>query len=147
MLFQRINRSHPEKVFISVYNSYGTAPLSNGQVVSWDYVTDGDGVSVTKPAAGPGIGCAGVVTQTINAGDYGLVQVYGYHSAVRARILSGGPDIAKGSPLVMSAAVFAFESMATASTTAATVKFPSAFALAAYTIYTTSTVAAFIKAL
>ena len=34
MLFQRINRSNPEKVFIVVYNSYSTAALTNGQGVN-----------------------------------------------------------------------------------------------------------------
>ena len=44
MLFKRISRSDPEKVFIVVYNSYDTAALTNGQAVQWDFNTDVDGV-------------------------------------------------------------------------------------------------------
>ena len=37
MLFQRINRSDPEKVFIVAKNTYSTASLSNGQAVNWEH--------------------------------------------------------------------------------------------------------------
>ena len=152
MLFQRINRSSPEKVFVVVYNSYSTAAITNGQAVNWDFITDGDGVSVTMPlarATNAGVGAAGVVaSSSVAAGDYGLVQVYGYHSAVRVRTATGGsPAIAKGRPLVMNAAgsVFCLESVSTASTVILT--FPCAFALAANSSWTTLAKAAFIKAL
>lgn len=36
MLFQRINRSDPEKVFIIVKNSYSTASVTNGSALCWD---------------------------------------------------------------------------------------------------------------
>ena len=36
MLFKRINRADPEKIFIVVKNSYSTASLTNGQAVIWD---------------------------------------------------------------------------------------------------------------
>lgn len=151
MLFQRINRDNPEKVFVVAYNSYSTASVSNGQVVSWDYATDADGVSITRPSAratSAGYAVAGVVAETIAAGAYGLVQVYGYHSAVRMRTVTGGtPAIVAGRPLVVNAAgsVFCAESVSTASTTILT--FPFAFALGATAGWTTATKAAFIKAL
>ena len=50
MLFQRINRSDPEKVFIVVKNSYSTAAITVGQAVVFDYTTDQDGVGVTQPS-------------------------------------------------------------------------------------------------
>lgn len=152
MLFQRINRSSPEKVFVVAYNSYSTAAITNGQAVNWDFITDVDGVGVTMPlarATNAGLGAAGIVASaSIAAGDYGLIQVYGYHSAVRVRSVTIGiPAIAKGRPLVMNAAgsVFCLESVATASTTILT--FPCAFALAANSSWTTLAKAAFIKAL
>ncbi len=146
MLFQRINSEDPERIFIIAYNSYSTASLSNGQAVMWDYATDADGVSVTKPAAGSGVAVAGVAAETIEAGAYGLIQVYGYHSAVRVRTLTGGsPAGAAGVPLCMSSAIFALETMKTASTVV--LKFPAGFLLAAQASYTTKAVAAFIKAL
>jgi hypothetical protein len=150
MLLQRINRSNPEKIFAIVYNSYSTASLTNGQAVIWDFATDADGVSVTKPSAratNAGVGAAGIVAQTIAAGDYGLIQVYGYHSAVRVRTATGGtPAVAAGRPLIIpAAAAFCLESVATGSTSVLT--FPCGFALAAQASWTTKAIAAFIKAL
>ena len=152
MLFQRVNRSSPEKVFVAVYNSYSTAAITNGQGVNWDFITDIDGVSVTIPlarATNQGFGAAGIVASaSIASGDYGLVQVYGYHSAVRVRSVTIGiPAIAKGSPLSMNAAgsVFCLESMATHFTGIKI--WPIAFALAANSSWTTLAKAAFIKAL
>ena len=152
MLFQRINRSNPEKVFVVVYNSYSTAAITNGQGVNWDFVTDSDGVGVTMPlarATNQGFGAAGVVASaSIAAGDYGLVQVYGYHSAVRVRSVTIGiPAIAKGTPLSMNAAgsVFCLENFATHFTGIHI--WPFAIALAANSSWTTLAKAAFIKAL
>ena len=151
MLFQRIIRTNPEKVFIVVKNSYATASLTNGQAVIWDFATDADGIGVTRPTAratNAGTAIAGIVTETIASGDYGLCQVYGYHSAVRARTATGGsPAIATGRPLILNAAgsVFCLESVATGSTSVLT--FPCGFALAANATWTTSAIAAFIKAL
>lgn len=152
MLFQRVNRSSPEKVFISAYNSYSTAAITNGQAVNHDFITDSDGVGVTIPlarATNAGTAAAGIVASaSIASGDYGLIQVYGYHSAVRVRSLTIGiPAIAKGRPLVMNAAgsVFCLESVSTASTTILT--FPCAFALAANASWTTLAKAAFVKCL
>jgi hypothetical protein len=150
MLLQRVNRSDPEKIFIAVKNSYSTASLTNGQAASWDYATDADGVSVTKPPARAtcaGTSAAGVVAETITAGDYGLVQTYGYHSAVRARTATGGsPAIAAGRPLALSAATtFALESISTAST--AVLVYPCAVSLGANATWTTAAIAAFIKSM
>jgi len=159
MLFQRINRSNPEKIFIVVYNSYSTASLSNGQAVIFDYATDADGVSVTKPtdtfavkALHNGAAFAGIAAETIAAGAYGLLQVYGYHSAVRVRSWTGGvPVIAAGTALTCVSAVFCLESyinypLATSSLTQVNVKF-AGFALAAQASWTTKAIAVFIKAL
>lgn len=151
MLFQRINRSNPEKVFIVGYNSYSTASLTNGQAVIWDFSTDADGVGVTMPSAratNAGVAVAGVAAETITSGSYGLIQVYGYHSAVRARTATGGsPAIAAGRPLILNAAgsVFCLESVATGSTSVLT--FPCGFALAANATWTTAAIAAFLKCL
>lgn len=120
MLFQRINRSDPEKIFVVVFNSYSTAAITNGQVVNWDFITDQDGVGVTMPlarATNQGLAAAGIVaTSSIAAGDYGLCQVYGKHSAARVRTVSGGGVVATpGMPLAANAAgsVFCLETFAT----------------------------------
>jgi hypothetical protein len=151
MIFMRANRSNPEQVFISVKNSYSTASLTNGQAVIFDFATDADGVGVTRPTAratNGGVAIAGIAAATIAAGDYGLVQVYGYHSAVRTRAITGGtPAIAAGRPLALNSAgsLFCLESIATGSTSI--LVFPCAFALAANATWTTAAIAAFIKAM
>lgn len=150
MLFQRINRSNPEKVFIAAYNSYSTASLTNGQAVQWDYATDADGVGVTRPSAratSAGVAGAGIAAETIASGDYGLIQVYGYHSATRVRqdTSSAAANVAAGRPLTLAAAgsVFCLEPMNTASTVILT--HPVGFALAAQASWTTKAVACFLK--
>ena len=156
MLFQRINRSDPEKIFIVAKNSYSTASLTNGQPVEWDYLTDADGVGVTKPAAVAvtgGFAMAGIAAETIAAGSYGLIQVYGYHSAVLVRTMSttgngarGWIAVAAGTPLTGPlAAEFCLEGVATGS--AKFISYPCAFALAAQAVYTITATACFIKAL
>jgi hypothetical protein len=150
MLFQRINRSNPEKIFIVAKNSYSTASLTNGQAVIWDFATDADGVGVTRPSAratNAGIAVAGVASETIAAGDYGLLQVYGYHSAVRQRIATAADALAPGAPIGLNAAgsVFCLEALSTASTVILT--YPCGFSLTSSTLWTTTAAAAFLKCL
>lgn len=151
MMFQRVNRTDPEKVFLSVYNSYSTASVSNGQGVIWDFATDADGVGITRPTAratNAGVAAAGVVAETIASGDYGLLQVYGYHGATRVRTVTGGsPAIVPGRPLVINVAgsVFCLESVSTASTTVLT--FPMGFSLGSTAGFTTIAKPIFVKAL
>ena len=151
MMFGRVNRTGPEKVFIAAYNSYSTASMTNGQAAMWDFPTDADGVGITRPTAratNAGMATAGIVAETIAAGDYGLVQIYGYHSAVRMRTVTGGtPAIVAGRPLVVNVAgsVFCLESVATASTSVLT--FPIGFSLGATAGWTTAARAAFIRAM
>jgi len=150
MLFQRINRSDPERVFVIAKNSY-TVALSNGQSVVWDYTTDVDGVGVERPparAVNGGFAFAGIAAETIGISAYGLIQVYGYHPAARVRIkTSSTPSIALGAPLALNSAgsLFCLESIETGSTMI--VVYPGAIALGAYTLWTTTTIPVFIKAM
>ena len=109
MIFKRISRTDPERIFIVVSNGYSTASLTNGQAVSWD-TGDVNGVSVSKPgtAIKKAATFAGIVAETIAAGEYGLIQVYGYHSAVRVDCHTES-DIYTGSPLFCHAAAFNLE--------------------------------------
>jgi hypothetical protein len=157
MLFQRINRSDPEKIFMVAYNSYSTGSVVNGYAVMWDYATDANGVSITKPtslnsqANAPVM--AGVAAETIAAGAYGLIQVWGYHSAVYMRTAATTgttPEvvlaIAAGSPLYAPfASNFHFEAFTAAA--AGLLKTSYGFALAAQASYTAKAVAAFLKCL
>ena len=149
MYWSRNQRGAPEKVFVVVYNSYSTAAITNGQYVPWDSLTDSDGISVTIPQArtlGGGIDGAGIVASaSIAVGDYGLVQVYGYHSAVRVRSFTIGiPAIAKGTPLYAPAlGVFCLENAVSHQTGLRV--WPVGFALAANSSWTTLAKAAFLK--
>ena len=158
MLFKRISRAQPEKVFVVAKNSYSTASLSNGQAVIWDYATDADGVGVTKPTSGEarnghyGVAFAGIATDDIAAGDYGLLQVYGYHSAVRVRTQTGGnPAIAAGTGLSCKSTVFCLESADANAAATSTITVHNwdwvGIALAAQASFTTKAIAVFIKAL
>tara|TARA_R110002020_G_scaffold26193_5_gene84573 strand:+ start:860 stop:1336 length:477 start_codon:yes stop_codon:yes gene_type:complete len=91
MLFQRVNESSPERLFVIVKNSYSTASLSADQWCAWDDLTDEDGVAVTKPKGVLRGSIAGVVTETIAAGDFGVVQCWGYRATAR---VSGGSGLA-----------------------------------------------------
>ena len=132
-----------------VKNSYSTAALTNGQAVTWDFITDCDGVSVTLPlarATNAGFAFAGVAAETIAVNSYGLIQVYGYHSATRTRSkTSSGPGIHKGRPLALNSAgsIFCLESIVTASN--AIIIYPCAIALADNSVWTSSAIAVFIK--
>tara|TARA_R110000751_G_scaffold208951_7_gene312828 strand:- start:1248 stop:1724 length:477 start_codon:yes stop_codon:yes gene_type:complete len=158
MIFARINRSNPEKIFIVAKNSYATAALSNGQAVIWDWTTDADGVGVTLSTAtantAGGTDIAGVATQAIAAGAYGLLQVYGYHSAVRVRSMTSTGHVyhesrqavAKGTRLVGGiTTVFALEGVTVAET--AQVLSGCGVALAAQASFTTKAIAVFLKCL
>ncbi len=108
MILKRVNRSDPEQIYIVGYNSSADA-WANGYAVRMDYTTDVDGVGMEKPAAGGagGLGYAsvvGVAVETIAAGSYGLIQIYGYHSAVRMRAMTGATtQIAAGSAIACDA--------------------------------------------
>jgi len=151
MLFKRISRSDPERVFIVCSNGYTTASLTNGQPVMWD-LSDADGVSVTKPGTAfkRMANFAGVASETIAAGEYGLVQVYGYHSAVIVDS-STTADIWTGCPLFMSANAFNLEGpyLASGTTDELYVEHrPVAVALEAYgSVGTTGTIKAVIYAM
>lgn len=158
MLFQRVNRTNPEKVFLVAKNSWGTASLTNGQVVIWDWTTDVDGVGVTKATATENVSAgqdvAGIASETIASGDYGLLQVYGYHSAVRVRTFTETGHvyhesrgvIAKGTPLVGGiTAVFCLEGISPIAT--AQNLQPCGFAFAANAAFTTAAIAVFLKCL
>jgi len=78
MIFQRVNRSDPEKVFV-VVQSNGT--LIQDQCIQWELNSASvDGVKVRSIATGNEFSFVGVCDKAIASGAYGLVQVYGYRS-------------------------------------------------------------------
>ena len=76
MLFTRINRTDPEKVWISVYA--GEA-LIKGRPVCLHFYGGGDGKEgYTADAATDSTLVVGIADANIAPGDYGLVQCYGF---------------------------------------------------------------------
>lgn len=113
MLFQRLNRSDPEKVFIVVKNTYSTAAITVGQIVAWDYTTDADGVGVTRPTTALLKLVAGVVEYaSIAAGEYGLIQIYGHNANA---LVDGTTGIGVGAPLIAQNNTFALDKAGTTS--------------------------------
>lgn len=81
MLFQRINRSDPEKVFMVVKAS-GIAALIDRPVAMQFTGTD-DGLLVNQADAAVKLtAIVGIADAAIPDGTYGLVQVYGFRSSV-----------------------------------------------------------------
>jgi len=74
MLFQRINRTDPEKVFLI---GKAAAAISKGCVVRWDASGTDDGLAINVMSATTAALVVGLADAAIASGDYGLVQVYG----------------------------------------------------------------------
>lgn len=87
MLFQRVNRTDAEKVFVVVYNASGGA-FTTGQAMVWDCGTSADGIRVTTPATATLSAFAGLAAAGIANGAYGLAQVYGYTASASVK-----PDV------------------------------------------------------
>lgn len=112
MQMQRILRTDPERVFITVLNAEGGATpnsvLEPGKVVQYVLGTNATqtaGAAVKLMSAAVNLTAvltkvAGVVPVggTISTGAVGVIQVFGYHSAVRASAsLASGRMVVAGS--------------------------------------------------
>lgn len=80
MLFQRLNRSDAEKVFIIIKNVAGATITANYPCV-WDISATVDGVNVSKPASTTLSCFVGIADDDIADAAYGLVQIYGYRAS------------------------------------------------------------------
>jgi len=87
MLFQRVNRTDAEKVFVVVYNASGGA-FTTGQAMVYDCGTSADGIRVTTPATATLSAFAGLAAAGIANGAYGLAQVFGYTASASVK-----PDV------------------------------------------------------
>ena len=133
MLFQRVNRTDPEKVFVI---GKATTTLVVDQVVSWD-ATSVTNNYVTVPAAGTLGLVAGVLTKALATDEYGLVQAYGYYPTALVTIkTSASTDAALGTPLYAKASQNAWEFAAAADTLSTGVSAEFAIVLEAVTFVT-----------
>lgn len=88
MLFQKINRNSPDKVFIICKNGESTR-LPAGTPMCFDYTTQADGNAVIVPTTAMLYAFAGVIAEdetymgTSGQPDaYGKIQVYGHHNKI-----------------------------------------------------------------
>jgi hypothetical protein len=102
MFFARIRRDSPEQVFMTVRNNDSVA-MSVGHAVMWEFpivasgTGTGDGYSVkygvtTAAVQNNAALFAGIVAgRDVPSGEYGSVQVYGYHTGVYVTGYSTSP--------------------------------------------------------
>lgn len=80
MIFQRVNRTDPERVFVVMRNNEG-ATINANQTVQLELASASiDGVRVRDMDTGNLHAFVGVADAAIADGAYGLIQVYGYRS-------------------------------------------------------------------
>lgn len=136
MLFQRVLRTDPEKVFV-LGKASGTLVVD--QVVSWDATSITNNNIQTPATATLGL-VAGVLTKALATDAYGLVQAYGYYpTALCTMKTSGSTDGALGTPLYAKASQVAWEYAAAADTVSDGKQAEFAVALEAITFVTTVT--------
>lgn len=81
MIFQRVNRTDPERIFIVMRNNEG-ATINKDQTVQMELASASiDGVRVRDPDTGNLWAFVGIADANIADGAYGLLQVYGYRSS------------------------------------------------------------------
>lgn len=135
MLFKRLNRDLPERVFIPVENNEGAAMVAD-QTVALDLSTDVDGVKARDMDTGELFAFLGVVDAAIADGEFGLVQVYGYRST--SQIFQTDTSIAAGAALVPTAAQNYLASVATTIASNAAVTLQPVYAVLAESIASSS---------
>lgn len=99
MLFQQVNRSNPEQVFIIARNTSGGSISANAPVFfETDAVTDGNAVSQAQGLLSGTALFAGITNDVMANSSYGLVQVYGYRQSAYISAASAGCAI--GIPMI-----------------------------------------------
>jgi len=97
MVFQRVNRTDPERVFVVMRNNEGAAMIKD-QTCQMELASASiDGVRVRDMDASNEWAFMGIVDAAIADGAYGLIQVYGYRSS--SIIFQTDTSIATGVPL------------------------------------------------
>ena len=109
MIFQRLNRSNPERVFVVMRAN--VASIAADDAVQLELTAaSADGVRIIQPTAAQLWSFVGIVDAAIANGSYGLVQVYGYRST--SRVFQTNTSQALGAPLIPVAAQDYMQSVA-----------------------------------
>lgn len=134
MLFQRTNRSDPERVFIVVLSNEAQAA---DDTVQWELTAASiDGVKVRQPDTANEWAFVGIADAAIASGSYGLVQIYGYRST--SRLFQTNTSINTGVPLVPVAAVAYMASISSLTTSSSDVTLQPVFAVLGESIVSSS---------
>lgn len=101
MLFQQINRSNAEKVFILCRNTSGATLAANIPVYfETDAVSDGNAVSqMVAIPEGTNL-FAGINDASLADDAYGIVQIYGYRASVVVSAVVSSYSVVPGTRLV-----------------------------------------------
>ena len=134
MIFQRLNRTDPERVFMVMR---ANEALSADDCCILETNSDSiDGVRVRLPDTGLLHAFVGVADAAIASGSYGLIQVYGYRSTSRVFQTNTSQDT--GVMLTPTAAQVYFASFATVITSTSDVSYTPAIGALLETIASSS---------
>ena len=134
MLFQRTNRSDPERVFIVVLSNEAQAA---DDACQWELASASiDGVKVRAPDTGNLYAFVGIADAAIASGAYGLVQTYGYRST--SRLFQTNTSIDTGQPLVPVAGAVYLQSISSLTTSSSDVTLQPVFAVLGESIISSS---------
>lgn len=101
MIFQRVNRSQAERVFVVM--KANEANIDADDVVQLELTAgSADGVNIVEPNSNELNAVVGIADAAISNGSYGLVQVYGYRST--SKVTKSGSSFALGQALIPLAA-------------------------------------------
>ena len=133
-VFQRVNRSDPERVFIVVLSNETNVA---DDCCAWETASASiDGVKVRQPDTGVLFGFVGVADAAITSGNYGLVQVYGYRSTSRVFQTNTSQDT--GNALTPTAGAAYLQSVATTLASNTSITLQPIFAMLGETIASSS---------
>lgn len=119
MIFQRLNRTDPERVFVVMRNNEGATAAKDDACQLELASASIDGTRVRQPDTGNLYAFIGVTDASTADGAYGLVQVYGYRSTSKVFQTNTSQDT--GVALTPVAAVAYLNSVATSTTSSANV--------------------------
>lgn len=97
-IFQRVNRSDPERVFVVFLNNNGGSTAAGDTAQLELNSASIDGVKARSVATGNEFAFLGCWDGVTTAGTYGLVQTYGYRSS--AKVFQTNTSIDTGAVLV-----------------------------------------------
>ena len=136
MLFQRLNRTDPERVFVVFRNNEGATAAKDDTAQLELASASIDGVRVRQPDTGLLFAFVGITDASTTDGSYGLVQVYGYRSTSKVFQTNTSQDT--GVALVPTAAAAYMRSIATTVDSNTTVTLQPIFAVLGESIASSS---------